>query len=170
MNKIKQKEISDLLNDYSKALTLLEQYDKNELKLFKGKKSKFDLEYQDCLDIIGELKSKLISKKQTKNIFGNEVSHKFESIVKNIYQTFDEKELYTSLEEKAASFLYLAIKDHPFSEGNKRIGSFLFAYFLYKNKGKKISNNTLSVLALLIAESNPQEKNQIIALITQLLK
>lgn len=172
-----EKGILDLLADYSRTLTLLEQYDKNKIKQFKGKKSKFILQYKDCLNIIYQLKKELVIKKQAGNIFGNEVEHKFEGVVKNLYQTFDKKELYISLEEKAANFIYLTIKDHPFTDGNKRIGSFLFVYFLdksnflYRSTGeKKINDNTLTALALLVAESKPKEKTQIIALITQLLK
>ncbi len=172
-----EKGILDLLSDYSKTLTLLEQYDKNKIKQIKKSKSKFVLEYQDCLEIIVELKKKLIDKKEAGDIFGNEINHKFEGVVKNIYQTFNKKELYKSIEEKAANLLYLTIKDHPFSDGNKRIGSFLFVYFLDKNDflhrlngEKKINDNTLTALALLIAESNPKEKEQMIALVTQLLR
>lgn len=171
-----EKGILDLLADYSKTLTLLEQYDKNKLKQFKGKKSKFILQYKDCLRIIHQLKKELVIKKQASGLFGNEVEHKFEGVVKNIYQTFDRKELYISLEEKAANLIYLTIKDHPFTDGNKRIGSFLFVYlldksnFLYRPSGeKKINDNTLTALALLVAESRPKEKAQMIALITQLL-
>jgi len=172
-----EKEILNLLTDYSKTLSLLEKYDKNKLKTEKGKKAKFILEYQSCLNIISELKNNLITKKEAGDIFGNEVSHKFESIAKNLYQTFDGKELYQSVEIKAAHLLYLTIMDHPFVDGNKRISSFSFVYFLDKNnylyrKGgeKKINDNALTALALLIAESDPKEKEQMIALITQLLK
>ena len=129
------------------------------------------------MNVIFELKKNLISKKEAGDIFGNEVSHKFESIAKNLYQTFGGKELYKSIEDKAAHLLYLTIKDHPFTDGNKRIGSFLFVYFLDKNNylyrdggEKKINDNALTALALLIAESNPKEKEQMIALIAQLIK
>ena len=177
MKKNQEQEILSLLNTYSKALGLLEQYDKNELKIFKGKKSKFVLEYEDCLNVISELKKQSIGKKEYGSLFGNEVGHKFESVVKNIYQTFNKKELYSSIGEKTANFLYLTVKDHPFSDGNKRIAAFLFIYFLNKSnslyntkKEKKISNNTLAALTLLIAESRPKEKDQMIGFITQLLK
>jgi len=177
MNKKQEKEILYLLNSYSKALSLLEEYDKNKLKIFKGKKSKFVLKYEDCLDIISEIRKESSDKKEYGSLFGNEVGHKFESAVKNIYQTFNKKQLYSSIGEKTANFLYLTIKDHPFSDGNKRIAAFLFIYFLNKSnylyntkKEKKISNNTLAALTLLIAESRPKEKDQMIAFITQLLK
>lgn len=172
-----EKEILDLLSDYSKTLTLLHQYDNNKLQQSKKGYSKFVLQYNLCLNVIAELKKKLVSKKEAGSLFGNEVDCKFKGIVGNLYQTFNKKELYPSMEEKAANFLYLAIKDHPFSDGNKRIASFLFVYFLdrnnylYRESGeKKINNNALTALALLIAESRPKEKSQMIALTSQLLK
>jgi len=171
-----EKEILNLLSDYSKTLSLLEKYDNNKLKIEKGQKAKFILEHKDCLNVIYELKRNLITKKEASDIFGNDVGGKFEGVVKNIYQTFDKKELYKSIENKAANLLYLTIKDHYFTDGNKRIGSFLFVYFLDKNDylyrksgEKKINDNALTALALLVAESNSKEKEQIIALITQLI-
>ena len=170
-------ELLNLLTDYSKTLTLLEKYDKNKLDKTKGGKSKFILEYEVCLNIISELKDNLATKKEASDLFGNENNNKLESIVKNLYQTFGKKELYKNIEEKSANLLYLIIKDHPFTDGNKRIASFLFIYFLdknnylYKESGeKKINDNALTALALLIAESDPKEKDQMIALITQLIK
>jgi len=171
------KEILELLADYSKTLTLLEEYDKNKLRTAKGKRAKFVLEYEDCSRVAAELKKGLIAKKEAADIFGNEIGHQLESIAKNLYQTFSGKDLYKSVEEKAAHILYLIIKDHPFSDGNKRIGSFLFVYFLDKNNylfrksgERKINDNALAALALLIAASNPKEKEQMVALITQLIK
>ena len=172
-----EKEIINLLADYSKTLTLLEQYDKDDITKISNEKDKFKLEYGDCSKIIVSLKKELIARKEAGDIFGVERSHSFEGIVKNLYQTFGRKELYQNLEAKAAHLLYLTIKDHPFSDGNKRIGSFLFVYFLDKNNylyresgERKINDNALAALALLIAESNPKEKEQMIALITQLLR
>jgi prophage maintenance system killer protein len=172
-----EQEIINLLADYSRTLTLLEQYDKNKLKKISGSRAGFKLKYNDCLKIISSLKKELINKNEAGNIFGVECGYSFEGIVKNIYQTFGDKELYKDLETKAAHLLYFGIKDHPFSDGNKRISSFLFVYFLdknnflYRNYGeKKINDSSLAALALLVAESDPKEKNQMIALITQLLK
>ncbi len=172
-----EKELLNLLADYSKTLTLLEKYDKNKLDKTKGKKSKFVLDYNVCLKIISKLKDNLINKKEASDLFGNENNNKLESVVKNLYQTFAKKELYRNIEEKSANLLYLIIKDHPFTDGNKRIASFLFVYFLdknnylYKESGeKKINDNALTVLTLLIAESNPKEKDRMIALVTQLIK
>ncbi len=172
-----EKEILDLLADYAKTLSILEKYDKRKLKTVKGKSTSFVLKYEDCLSIITEIKKRLIVKKEATDIFGNESDYKFESIIKNLYQTFSGKKLYQSTEIMAANLLYLIIKDHSFTDGNKRIGSFLFVYFLDKNNylhrasgEKKINDNALAALALLIAESNPKEKEQLIALITQLIK
>jgi prophage maintenance system killer protein len=172
-----EKEIVNLLNNYAKTLTILEQYDKGTIKTSKTKKAKFKIDYRTCSKIVSELKRELIIKKEAAQIFGNERDKALESIVKNLYQTFGRQELYGTIEEKSSHLLYLIIKDHPFSDGNKRIGSFLFVYFLDKNNylyrengEKKINDNALAALALLIAESNPKEKEQMIALITQLLK
>lgn len=172
-----EKEILNLLADYSKTLTLLGQYDKNQLKEVKGKKSEFVLSYEHCQNVIAEVKLGLMAKKEAGDIFGNEIEHKFESIAGNLYQTFGGKELYSTVELKAAHLLYLTVKDHPFSDGNKRIASFLFVYFLDKNRylyrengEKKINDNALVALALLIAESDPKEKDQMTALVTQLLR
>lgn len=169
--------ILNLLADYSKTLTLLKKYDKGELRIDKGQEAKFILKYEDCLNVISELKKNLVTKKEASDIFGSEVSHKFESVAKNIYQTFASRELYQSMENKAAHLLYLTVKDHPFIDGNKRIGAFIFIYFLDKNEylyheggEKKIDDKTLTALTLLVAESRPKEKDQIVALITQLLK
>ena len=171
-----EKEILNLLADYSKTLSLLEKYDKNKLKTGKGQKAKFVLEYQNCLNIIFELKKNLVAKKEASELFGSKGQNAFESVVKNLYQTFGGKELYRSIENKAAHLLYLTIKDHPFVDGNKRIGSFLFVYFLdkndylYRNGGeKKINDNALTALALLIAESDPKEKDVLIKVAINLL-
>ena len=171
-----EKEILHLLTDYSKTLSILEKYDKNKFKKLKGKKDSFVLEYKNCFEIIAELKKNLIAKKEAGDIFGMERYSAFESIVKNLYQTFGGKELYKNLEEKSAHLLYLTIKDHPFSDGNKRIGSFLFVYFLDKNNylyrksgEKKINDNALVALALLIAESDPKEKAVLIKIVINLL-
>ena len=171
-----EKEILNLLADYSKTLTILEQYDKGKLRTPKGKKANFILEYEKYHSIILELKKELISKKEASDIFGNDVTNKFDSIISNLYQTFGKEELYKSLEDKAAHLLYLTIKDHPFTDGNKRIGAFSFVYFLDKNNylyrkngEKKINDNALTALALLIAESDPKEKDVLIKIVINLL-
>lgn len=169
-------EIFDLLSEYSWALLLLGQYDAGTLTEPKGKKAKFILKYEDCVKIIKDVKAKLIGKKEAGSLFGSERNGMLEGIIKNLYQTFNKKELYSTVEQKAAHLLYLIIKDHPFSDGNKRLGAFLFVYFLYKNnylrrenRERKINNNTLVALALLVAESNPKEKDVMVKIILNLL-
>lgn len=172
-----QENILSLLSDYSKTLTILEKYDNKELKGAKEEKAKFVLKYDECLKIIKQLKKNLKEKGEASDLFGRDKNNEFKGIIGNIYQSFDGKELYKGVKEKAAHFLYFTIKDHPFSDGNKRIASFLFIYFidrnnyLYRESGeRKINDNTLTALSLLTAESDPKEKDQIIPLITHLLE
>ena len=171
-----EKEILNILADYSKTLTLLEKYDKNKIAGVKGGKELKKLEYADCLDIIQKIKQELINKKEASDIFGNARDGSFEGIIKGIYQTFGGQDLYQGVNAKSAHILYLIIKDHPFSDGNKRIASFLFVYFLDLNNylhrktgEKKINDNALVALALLVAESKPKEKDIMIKLIMNLI-
>lgn len=169
-------EILSLLADYSKTLTLLDQYDRGKLTEKKGKKTKFILRYTDCVKIIAELKKELIAKKEAGDLFGQERDGGFEGIIKGLYQTFGGRELYASIEDKAAHLLYFIIKDHSLSDGNKRTAAFLFVYFLdktdylFKKLGeRKINDNALVALALLIAESDPKDKEIMIKIIKNLL-
>lgn len=142
----------------------------------KGRRSKFILQYEDCIKIITKLKKELIVKKEATDLFGQERDGSFEGIIKGLYQTFFKKELYSTIENKAAHLLYFIIKDHPFSDGNKRTAVFLFVYFLdktnylFKKSGeRKINDNALIALALLIATSDPQDKDVMIKIIKNLL-
>ncbi len=171
-----EKEILNLLAGYSKTLKLLEQYDKGKVALVKKTKGKFILNHNQVKQIIGRIKKDLIVKKEAGDLFGQETDKKLQAIIGNIYQSFGGKELYPSLEEKAAHLLYFIIKDHPFVDGNKRIASFLFVYFLDKNDylyrqsgEKKINDNALVALSLLIAVSDPKEKEILIKITTNLL-
>lgn len=171
-----EKEILDLLGNYAKTLTILGQYDKRKVKKTRGEKAKFVLEYNHCENIVVILKKDLAERMEASNLFGIETGKKFESIIKNLYQTFDRRELYKTIEEKAAHLLYLTIKGHPFVDGNKRIASFLFVYFLDKNNylyrkngEKKINDNALVALALLVAESDSKEKDILIKIILNLI-
>jgi len=171
-----EQEILNLLANYSKTLTLLEEYDKEKLSLVKKTKGKFVLKYENAIKVIQEIKKELIAKREASDLLGQENGEKFQAILGSLYQTFGKKELYLSLEEKAAHLLYFIIKDHPFIDGNKRIASFLFIYFLDKNDflyretgEKKINDNALTALALLIAVSDPKEKDKLIKIITNLL-
>jgi len=172
-----EQEILNLLAYYSSSLAILEKYDKNKLALPKAAKTKYKLTYESALEIIKNIKVELIKKKQASDIFGRQSAHKLESVLGNLWQTFGGRELYKNLEEKAAHLLYLIIKDHPFIDGNKRIASFLFVYFLDKNNflyrangEKKINDNTLVALALLIATSDPKDKEIMIKIVVNLLK
>jgi len=169
-------EILSLLSIYAKTLTLLEEYDKGKLKTAKGKKAKFILDYEECQQVIGKIKKVLIDKKEASELFGQETDGKLEGIVRGLYQTFGKKELYPTIVDKTAHLLYLTIKDHPFVDGNKRISSFLFVYFLDKNDylyrksgEKKINDNALTALSLLIAVSDPKDKDILIKIITNLI-
>ncbi|MFH0803885.1 MAG: Fic family protein [Candidatus Tagabacteria bacterium] len=172
----KKKEISELASAYSKALDILKKYDQGELKVLARKKPVFVLKYEEAKKVVEELKKEILTAKEADGLFGQEYRGKFESVVKNLYQTFGARELYKTLEEKASHLLYLTVKDHPFVDGNKRIAAFLFVYFLHKNKylykknrERKISDNALVSLTLLTAISNPKEKEAMIAVITNLL-
>jgi len=171
-----EQELLNLLSSYSKTLVLLEQYDKGKLALVGKAKGEYQLQYEEAVNVIEQIKTQLVTKKEAGVFFGVENSEKLKSILGNIYQTFGGKELYPSLEEKATHLLYFIIKDHPFVDGNKRIGSFLFIYFLDKNNyllretgEKKINDNALTILALLIAVSDPKEKDKLIKIVTNLL-
>lgn len=173
----KSRELLSLLGEFAKSLKLLDEYDQGNIKIVKTTKAKFELDYEKCKNIIIAIKAELKSDGQASDLFGQEYDHKFQSIINTIYQTFDGKDLYNSIEEKAANLLYLTIKDHPFADGNKRIASILFVYFLKENKylytqdlQRKINNNTLVSLALLVATSDPKEKETMIKIIINLLQ
>lgn len=164
------KEILKVIGDYSKALDLLDNYDHRTLKKIQGITDDRIISYQDCLDIIHQLKFN-----EKSEIFGVERDKGLESIINNIYQGFGGEDIYKSIEEKAANFMYIIVKNHVFIDGNKRIGATLFIYFLnfydilYKDGKQIIDNNTLTALTLLIAESNPKEKEVIIDLVMNFL-
>ena len=175
--KDKSRELLSLINEFAKSLKILEQYDKGKIKIAKTAPAKFVLNYDKCKNLIIELKAELKKDGEIGSLFGQEYDSKFKAIVSTIYQTFDGKELYDSIEEKSANLLYLSIKDHPFADGNKRIASVLFVYFLQMNNylytsdfQRKINNNTLASLALLVATSDPKEKEIIIKIIISLLQ
>ena len=165
------KEILKVIGDYSKALDLLDNYDHKEISKVKGSISDKKITYEECIEIINKLRFNSDSK-----LFALERDKGLESIIGDIYQTFDKKDVYKSIEEKACNFLYIIIKNHIFIDGNKRIGATLFIYFLqfynilYRNGKQVIDNNTLVALTLLIAQSNPKEKDLIIDLVMNFLE
>ena len=160
------KEILKVIGGYSKALNLLDDYDHRTLKKIKGNSDDRKIEYTECVEIINKLRFK-----EESSLFAVERDKGLESIIGNIYQSFGGQDIYPSIEEKGANFLYLIVKNHVFTDGNKIIAATLFIYFLnyygilYKNGMQIIDNNTLAALTLLIAESNPKEKDVIIDLI-----
>ena len=165
------KEVLKVISNYSKALDLLDDYDHKSLSKVKGKESDKKITYENCIDIINKLKFNNDSK-----IFALERDLGLKAIIGDIYQTFDKKDVYKSIEEKASNFLYMIIKNHVFIDGNKRIGATLFIYFLqfynilYKENKQVIDNNTLTALTLLIAQSSPKEKDLIIDLVMNFLE
>ncbi len=167
-----------VIKDYTNSFILLNKYDEGDVTVAKNNlKSTQQFSYEFVRPAVDILKGQLIKSGDATDLFGNERNGSFSGILKTIYQTFDKKELYGSLEEKAAHLLYFIIKDHPFVDGNKRVGAFLFVLLLDKNKilyrktgEKKINDSALVALALLVAQSDPKEKEQMVALITQLIK
>ena len=170
LNNSDAQEILKVIGNYSKALDLLDDYDHRTLLKPKGNNSQKQIKYEDCLDVINKLRFN-----QESILFAIERNNGLEAIINNIYQTFDNNDVYKSIEEKASNFLYMIVKNHVFIDGNKRIAATLFIYFLnyynilYKDDKQVIDNNTLTALTLLIAESNPKEKEIIIDLIMNFL-
>ena len=163
-------EIIKVINNYSSALSLLDDYDHRRITKPMGTKNDKQVTYEDCMNIIGKLKFNSDS-----NLFALERNEGLKEVIGTIYQSFDGKDLYSTIEEKAANFLYLITKNHTFIDGNKRIAATLFIYFLefynilYNENGQVIDNNTLVAITLLIAQSNPKEKEILIALVMNFL-
>ena len=164
-------EIIKVINNYKDALNLLDDYDHKRISKPRGTINNSKINYEDCMNIINKLKFNNDS-----NLFALERDKGLKAIIGNIFQSFDGKDLYPTTEEKAANFLYLIIKNHVFIDGNKRIAATLFIYFLeyynllYINERQVIDNNTLVAITLLIAQSNPKEKEILIDLIMNFLK
>ena len=163
-------EIIKVINNYSNALNLLDDYDHKRIIKPNGTINENKINYEDCMSIVNKLKFSSDS-----DLFAFERDNGVEAIIFDIYQTFDGKDLYSSIEEKAANFLYLIIKNHVFIDGNKRIAATLFIYFLefynllYKDGKQVIDNNTLVAITLLIAQSNPKEKEILVDLVMNFL-
>lgn len=182
---IEQKHIStdeakgfvDIVLNYAKSWALLQGYDEQTLsEVVSLKEERFILGYDEAKDAIAEFKKVLISKKEASKLFGQEKAGEFKGNLLNIYQSFGGVDLLASIEQKAANLLYYVIKGHPFNDGNKRIGAYLFILFLSKNKALyksngelKINDNALASLALLVATSDPEQKDIIIKLIMNIL-
>ena len=162
-----------IVSDYSYALELLDQYDYQTLKLENTSgKEVYRLTYTEAITQINLVKKTY----GNSDLFGHEKDDSFKSSLTTIYQTFDGHDLYPSIEEKAANLLYFIVKNHSFTDGNKRIAVFLFLYFLEKNgllltdSGKKrIADNALVALTLMIAVSNPEDKSTMTKVVVNLI-
>ncbi|HHH53767.1 MAG TPA: Fic/DOC family protein [Bacteroidetes bacterium] len=162
-----------IISDYSYALDILDQYDYQTLKIENTSgKEVYQLTYEEAIKQINFVKEAY----GNSELFGNEKDDSFKSSLATIYQTFGGVDLYPSVEEKAANLLYFIVKNHSFTDGNKRIAAFLFLYFLEKNGllfteagNKRIADNALVALTLMIAVSKPEEKETMIKVIVNLI-
>ena len=163
----------DIVVDYTYALDTLDDYDYQRLGVKETtQEEKFQATYDNAMQAIAALREKFGGS----TLFGNEKDDSFKSSIGQIYQTFDGNDLYPSVEEKAAMLLYLVTKNHSFSDGNKRIAATLFLWFLNNNGilyrqdgGKRIADNTLVALTLMIAESKPEEKDVMVKVVVNLI-
>lgn len=159
-----------VVEKYSEALTLLDSYDHQNMLRPKGNAATYVLTYEECRNVIESLRFGSESA-----LFGNEKDDSFKGSIGNIYQSFDGKDLYPSLEEKAANLLYFVTKNHSFTDGNKRIAATMFLYFLDRNgilfadEEKLIDDHTLVALTIMIAESRPEEKEMMVSVIMNCL-
>ena len=167
---VEASQILDIVKRYSPALDLLDDYDHQRLEKPNGTVCTYELSYEECRSVIGEMRFASESE-----LFGRELSDSFKGSIAAIYQGFAEQDAYPTIEEKAAHLLYFIVKNHSFADGNKRIGAALFLYFLercglLKPHGKKIiADNTLVALTIMIAESRPEEMKAMIALVMTFL-
>ncbi|MFC2094390.1 RhuM family protein [Bacteroidota bacterium] len=165
--------ILKVISDYTYALDILDRYDHKKLIIGKvEKKEGYKISYKDSVGMIKNLKKKFGGA----DLFGKEKDKSFRSTVGTLYQTFNKKELYPSIDEKAAMLLYLTIKNHSFIDGNKRIAASLFLMYLDRNKylygtsgEKRIADNALVALCLMIAESHPREMDIIVKVVVNLI-
>ncbi|MCM1101883.1 MAG: virulence RhuM family protein [Clostridium sp.] len=165
-NNLDAKQVLSVIEKYSLALELLDDYDHQTMKRPDGNRAIYVLSYEECRQIIDSMKLSYAS-----DLFGNEKDNSFKGSIGNIYQSFAGRDIYPTLEEKAANLLYFITKNHSFSDGNKRIAATVFLYFLDKNGvlfvdgNKLIDDHTLVALTIMIAESKPEEKEMMISVI-----
>lgn len=159
-------QVLTVVERYSQALELLDAYDHQNMTRPKGNKATYVLTYEECREVIDSMKFG-----DSSSLFGNEKDDSFKGSIGAVYQSFGGEDLYPTLEEKAANLLYFITKNHSFSDGNKRIAATLFLYFLDRNQAlfyegeKLIDDHTLVALTIMIAESNPEEKEMMISVI-----
>lgn len=165
------REILDIVESYIDVFKLLDEYDRESIDRPKGQTGIYTLEYELCMRLIAQMRSRF-----TSDLFGVEKDESFRSSISVINQSFGGQDLYPSVQEKAANLLYLIIKNHSFLDGNKRIGCSLFLYYLDRNgllfRGldKRIADSTLVAVALMIAESRPEEKESMVSLLMNFLE
>mgnify|MGYP002508626021 FL=1 len=165
------KQVLTVVERYSQALELLDAYDHQNMERPKGNKATYILTYEECRKVIDNMKFG-----DSSSLFGNEKDNSFKGSIGTIYQSFAGEDLYPTLEEKAANLLYFVTKNHSFFDGNKRIAATIFLYFLdkndalFKNGEKLIDDHTLVALTIMIAESNPEEKEMMISVIMNCIK
>ena len=169
-NTLDGRQVLTVIEKYSAALELLDSYDHQRMNRPKGNDATYVLTYEECMDVISHMRFG-----DESDLFGREKDDSFRGSIGNIYQSFDGRELYPSLEEKAAHLLYFITKNHSFLDGNKRIAATMFLYFLDRNgvlfaDGQKlIDDYTLVALTIMIAESRPEEKEMMITVIMNCL-
>ncbi|WP_294950915.1 RhuM family protein [Sulfurovum sp.] len=167
----------EIIGNYAKSWALLQGYDEQTLpEVTETQDILFALGYDEAKEAIAALKETLMSKGEATVLFGQEKAGEFKGNLLNIYQSFGGEDLLPSVEQKAANLLYYVVKGHPFNDGNKRIGAYLFVLFLHKNgilhkaNGEaKINDNALAALTLLVATSMPEQKEIIIRLVMNML-
>lgn len=168
------KTILELIKEFSSTWMSLDAYDKETLKPIGVTKKSIELNGAELTEAISNLRNELLKKGEATDIFAQERNKgSVDGIIGNVMQSFGGSPLYKTIEEKAAHILYFMVKNHPFIDGNKRSGAFAFIWFLQKTKirsAKSINPNALTALTLLIAESDPKKKDQMTALVTQMLK
>ncbi|WP_417028873.1 RhuM family protein [Cloacibacillus evryensis] len=169
-NRLDAKQVLSVVESYTAALDILDDYDHQKINKPDGRKVEYVLSYDECRRFIDMMKFA-----DDSPLFGNEKDDSFKSSLGAIYQSFGGEELYPSVEEKAANLLYFVTKNHSFSDGNKRIAAAIFLYFLDKNgilfhNGQKLLDDyTLVAVTIMIAESKPQEKETMTALVMNFL-
>jgi prophage maintenance system killer protein len=160
-----------VIADYMQTWILLQAYDDGSLKQAKSKRPIYEIELAQAQTAVDKLKQELINKKEASQLFATERGHGLSAIIGSINQSFGGKDVYATIAAKAAHLLYFVVKDHPFADGNKRSGAMLFIWYLAKNKmlSSKLNGQTLAAITLLVAESNPKQKDVMVNLITNLI-
>jgi len=167
---LETRQVLDIVQSYTTALDLLDDYDHQCLSTPEGDAGTYELTYEECRSLIDNMRFGNES-----DLFGVEKDESFKGSIGNIYQSFGGREIYPSMQEKAANLLYFVVKNHSFLDGNKRIAATLFLYFLdcngalFKDGKKLINDSTLVAITIMIAESNPEEKESMVALVMNFL-